>query len=166
MKFPGMRRAAMAATIALTVAGVAAAGLPAAQAAPARSRNVVVSCTGRALVRPVIYNIACASGNEHMAGMSWTSWGPKAHGVGRDEIRLSGKFHGARLLDVGCGWGAMAIHAAREYGATVVGITLSEQQRRYAVAQAEREGVSDLVEFRLQDFRDVRDGHYLHIWIT
>ena len=98
MKFPGMRRAAMAATIALTVAGVAAAGLPAAQAAPARSRNVVVSCTGRALVRPVIYNIACASGNEHMAGMSWTSWGTKAHGAGRDEIRLSGKFHGYRAL--------------------------------------------------------------------
>jgi hypothetical protein len=94
MTFPGMRRAAMAATIALTVAGVAAAGLPAAQAAPARSRNVVVSCTGRALVRPVIYNIACASGNEHMAGMSWTSWGTKAHGAGRDGIRLSGKFHG------------------------------------------------------------------------
>jgi len=48
--------------------------------------------------------------------------------------------------------GAMAIHAAREYGASVVGVTLSEEQRRYAVDHAEREGVSDLVEFRLQDF--------------
>jgi len=67
---------------------------------------------------------------------------------------------GTRLLDVGCGWGAMAIHAAREYGATVVGITLSEQQRRYAVAQAEHEGVSHLVKFRLQDFRDVTDGPF------
>jgi len=46
----------------------------------------------------------------------------------------------------------MAIHAAREYGASVVGVTLSEEQRRYAVDHAEREGVSDLVEFRLQDF--------------
>jgi cyclopropane-fatty-acyl-phospholipid synthase len=67
---------------------------------------------------------------------------------------------GTRLLDVGCGWGAMAIHAAREYGATVVGITLSEEQRRYAVVQAERDGVGHLVEFRLQDFRDVRDGPF------
>jgi len=96
MKFPGMRRAAMAAAIALTVAGVTAAGLPAAQAAPARIRNVVVSCTGRALVRPVTYDIACARGNEHMAGMSWTSWGTRAHGAGRDEIKVSGKFHGYR----------------------------------------------------------------------
>jgi cyclopropane-fatty-acyl-phospholipid synthase len=65
-----------------------------------------------------------------------------------------------RLLDVGSGWGAMAIHAAREYGARVVGVTLSEEQRRYAVAKAKDEGVSDLVEFRLQDFRDVTDGPY------
>jgi len=65
-----------------------------------------------------------------------------------------------RLLDVGCGWGTMAIHAAREYGASVVGITLSEPQRRYAVEQAKREGVSHLVEFRLQDFRDVLDGPF------
>ena len=65
-----------------------------------------------------------------------------------------------RLLDVGCGWGAMAIHAARNYGASVVGVTLSEPQRRYATEQAKREGVSDLVEFRLQDFRDVKDGPF------
>jgi hypothetical protein len=90
MRFPGMRRAAMAAAVAVTVAGVAAAGLPAAQAAPARSGIVVVSCTGRGLVRPVTYNIACAHGNEHMAGMSWTSWGATAHGAGRDEIRSHG----------------------------------------------------------------------------
>ena len=64
---------------------------------------------------------------------------------------------GSRLLDVGCGWGAMAIHAAKEYGATVVGITLSEPQRAYATARAREEGVGDLVEFRVQDYRDVRD---------
>jgi hypothetical protein len=98
MKVSGMRRAAMAAAISLTVAGVAAAGLPAAQAAPARIRNVVVSCTGRALVRPVTYDIACAHGNEHMAHMSWTSWGTKAHGSGRDEIKVMGTFRGYRAL--------------------------------------------------------------------
>jgi cyclopropane-fatty-acyl-phospholipid synthase len=67
---------------------------------------------------------------------------------------------GMRLLDVGCGWGAMAIHAARHYGASVVGVTLSEPQRRYATEQAKLAGVSDLVEFRLQDFREVKDGPF------
>ena len=64
---------------------------------------------------------------------------------------------GSRLLDVGCGWGAMGIHAATAYGASVVGVTLSEPQQRYATEMARQVGVSDLVEFRLQDFRDVRE---------
>jgi cyclopropane-fatty-acyl-phospholipid synthase len=67
---------------------------------------------------------------------------------------------GKRLLDVGCGWGAMGIHAAREYGATVVGVTLSEPQQRYATEQAKLAGVEHLVEFRVQDFRDVSDGPF------
>jgi cyclopropane-fatty-acyl-phospholipid synthase len=67
---------------------------------------------------------------------------------------------GMRLLDIGCGWGAMAIHAARHYGVSVVGVTLSEPQRLYATEQAKLAGVSDLVEFRLQDFRDVKDGPF------
>lgn len=67
---------------------------------------------------------------------------------------------GMRLLDVGCGWGAMAIHAATTYGARVVGVTLSEPQQRYATEQARLAGVSDLVEFRLQDYRDVKDGPF------
>jgi cyclopropane-fatty-acyl-phospholipid synthase len=67
---------------------------------------------------------------------------------------------GMRLLDVGCGWGAMGIHAARHYGASVVGVTLSEPQRRYATEQARLAGVGDLCEFRLQDFRDVSDGPF------
>jgi cyclopropane-fatty-acyl-phospholipid synthase len=67
---------------------------------------------------------------------------------------------GMRLLDVGCGWGSMAIHAATTYGASVVGVTLSAPQQRYATERARLAGVSDLVEFRLQDFRDVSDGPY------
>jgi cyclopropane-fatty-acyl-phospholipid synthase len=67
---------------------------------------------------------------------------------------------GDRLLDIGCGWGAMGIHAARHFGARVVGVTLSEPQRRYATEQARLAGVSDLVEFRLQDYRDVADGPF------
>jgi cyclopropane-fatty-acyl-phospholipid synthase len=64
---------------------------------------------------------------------------------------------GMRLLDIGSGWGAMGIHAARHYGAKVVGVTLSAPQREYATQQARLAGVSDLVDFRVQDFRDITD---------
>ncbi|MFF8291124.1 class I SAM-dependent methyltransferase [Streptomyces sp. NPDC016309] len=67
---------------------------------------------------------------------------------------------GDRLLDVGCGWGSMAIHAAREYGARVVGVTLSTEQAAYARKRVADEGLTDLVEIRVQDYRDVRDGPY------
>jgi cyclopropane-fatty-acyl-phospholipid synthase len=67
---------------------------------------------------------------------------------------------GIRLLDIGCGWGTMAIHAARSFGASVVGITLSAPQQRYATERARAAGVEDLVQFRLQDFRDVDDGPF------
>jgi cyclopropane-fatty-acyl-phospholipid synthase len=67
---------------------------------------------------------------------------------------------GQRLLDVGCGWGSMALHAAREHGVRVVGITLSEEQAAYARARAKTEGLADRVEIRVQDYRDVADGPY------
>jgi cyclopropane-fatty-acyl-phospholipid synthase len=64
---------------------------------------------------------------------------------------------GMRLLDVGCGWGTLAIHAARTYGCRVVGITLSAPQQFLATARARDAGVAHLVEFRRQDYRDVHD---------
>jgi cyclopropane-fatty-acyl-phospholipid synthase len=67
---------------------------------------------------------------------------------------------GMRLLDVGCGWGTMGIHAARHYGVHVVGVTLSQAQRDYATEAARLAGVNDLVTFRVQDFRDVADGPF------
>ncbi|WP_210588236.1 cyclopropane-fatty-acyl-phospholipid synthase family protein [Streptomyces sp. GESEQ-35] len=67
---------------------------------------------------------------------------------------------GQRLLDVGCGWGSMAIHAAREYGVSVVGITLSHEQAAYARKRVAGEGLTDKVEIRVQDYRDVADGPY------
>ncbi|AJF65542.1 SAM-dependent methyltransferase [Streptomyces vietnamensis] len=67
---------------------------------------------------------------------------------------------GDRLLDVGCGWGSMAIHAAREYGAKVVGVTLSREQAVYARKRVADEGLADLIEIRVQDYRDVADGPY------
>jgi len=67
---------------------------------------------------------------------------------------------GMRLLDVGCGWGTMALHAATTYGVNVVGVTLSSEQLAYATERARALGVDDRCEFRLQDFRDVRDGPF------
>ncbi|MFI9762927.1 class I SAM-dependent methyltransferase [Streptomyces sp. NPDC051963] len=67
---------------------------------------------------------------------------------------------GQRLLDVGCGWGSMAIHAAREYGVSVVGITLSHEQAAFARKRVAGEGLTDKVEIRVQDYRDVSDGPY------
>ncbi|MFF3783448.1 class I SAM-dependent methyltransferase [Streptomyces sp. NPDC001933] len=67
---------------------------------------------------------------------------------------------GDRLLDVGCGWGSMAIHAAREYGARVTGVTLSVEQAAFARKRIAQEGLTDRIEIRVQDYRDVRDGPY------
>ncbi|MEV1081074.1 cyclopropane-fatty-acyl-phospholipid synthase family protein [Streptomyces sp. NPDC050211] len=67
---------------------------------------------------------------------------------------------GQRLLDVGCGWGSMAIHAAREHGVSVVGITLSHEQAAYARKRVAGEGLTDKVEIRVQDYRDVADEPY------
>lgn len=67
---------------------------------------------------------------------------------------------GQRLLDVGCGWGSMAIHAAREHGVRVVGVTLSREQAAYARKRVADEGLTDRVEIRVQDYRDVTDGPY------
>ncbi|MDN3351624.1 cyclopropane-fatty-acyl-phospholipid synthase family protein [Actinomadura sp. DC4] len=63
---------------------------------------------------------------------------------------------GMRLLDVGCGWGSLAVHAAAEYGVRVTGITLSEEQAAYA-----RSRVKGLpVEIRVEDYRETGDGPY------
>ncbi|MER6393105.1 class I SAM-dependent methyltransferase [Streptomyces sp. NPDC059382] len=67
---------------------------------------------------------------------------------------------GQRLLDVGCGWGSMALHAAREYDVQVTGITLSREQAAYARKRVAEEGLADRIEIRIQDYRDVKDGPY------
>jgi cyclopropane-fatty-acyl-phospholipid synthase len=64
---------------------------------------------------------------------------------------------GERMLDVGCGWGSLAIHAAREYGVSVTGITLSEPQAALARERAAAAGVSDRVDIRVMDYREITD---------
>jgi cyclopropane-fatty-acyl-phospholipid synthase len=74
--------------------------------------------------------------------------------------RKLGLVAGMRLLDVGCGWGSMAIHAASRYGANVVGVTLSRTQVELARERVAQAGLSDRIEIRYQDYRDVGDGPY------
>ena len=68
---------------------------------------------------------------------------------------------GERLLDIGCGWGSLLIHAATHYGVRAVGVTLSEPQARArSRAGRVRPGVADRVEIRVQDYREVTDGPF------
>jgi cyclopropane-fatty-acyl-phospholipid synthase len=71
--------------------------------------------------------------------------------------RKLGLRSGMRLLDVGCGWGGMVRHAAREYGVRALGVTLSEQQALWAQRAIADEGLSGLAEVRHLDYRDVTE---------
>lgn len=62
---------------------------------------------------------------------------------------------GMRVLDIGCGWGGLALTLARDFGARVTGITLSQQQLTAAKTRAEQTGLTKLVDFRLMDYRTV-----------
>ncbi|NDL59893.1 SAM-dependent methyltransferase [Phytoactinopolyspora mesophila] len=67
---------------------------------------------------------------------------------------------GMRLLDVGCGWGSLVIHAAREHGVEAVGVTISAAQGEYAQRRIADAGLSDLAAVYVKDWRDVDDGPY------
>ena len=78
----------------------------------------------------------------------------KAH-IAR-KLRLTGK--GMRVLDIGCGWGGMALTLARDHGAEVLGITLSREQLEVARSRAQAAGLDGQVRFELRDYRDVSDS--------
>jgi len=67
---------------------------------------------------------------------------------------------GMRLLDVGCGWASLLVHAAQHYGVRATGVTLSAQQRAYGLARVAALGLEDRVEIRLQDYREIADEPY------
>ena len=62
---------------------------------------------------------------------------------------------GMRLLDVGCGWGSLSLHAAEHYGARVVGVTISREQQAFVARRIVERGLGDRVEVRLQDYRRI-----------
>lgn len=67
---------------------------------------------------------------------------------------------GMRLLDVGCGWGGMALHAAQHYGVDVIAVTLSRQQAEWGQKAVADAGLSDQVDIRFQDYRDVPESGF------
>ena len=74
--------------------------------------------------------------------------------------RKLGLREGQRLLDVGCGWGSLVLHAAQRYGVRAVGVTLSAEQAEYARERVAKEDLTDRVEIRVQDYRQVTDGPF------
>jgi cyclopropane-fatty-acyl-phospholipid synthase len=67
---------------------------------------------------------------------------------------------GMRLLDIGCGWGGMVLHAAQHHGVEAVGVTISEPQAELGRKRVAEAGLSDRVEIRVQDYRDITDGPF------
>ncbi|MEU3465480.1 cyclopropane-fatty-acyl-phospholipid synthase family protein [Streptomyces sp. NPDC006733] len=82
----------------------------------------------------------------------------------RDKVdlvcRKLGLEPGMRLLDVGCGWGALSLHAARAYQAQVTAVTLSSEQRDFVTARVAELGLADRVEVQLRHYRDIEGGGY------
>ena len=65
---------------------------------------------------------------------------------------------GQRLLDMGCGWGSLTVHAARDHRARVTAVTLSAEQGGYTRQRVRGLGLGDRAEVRIQDYRDPLDG--------
>jgi cyclopropane-fatty-acyl-phospholipid synthase len=89
-------------------------------------------------------------------------WGNDIHTAQRDKLdHVCRKLRlqpGDRVLDIGCGWGAFAIHAAKNYGAIVKGVTLSQAQYDLAVDNVKQAGLSDRVTIEARDFRDLHES--------
>jgi len=67
---------------------------------------------------------------------------------------------GMRLLDVGCGWGGMVMHAVKNYGVTAIGVTLSEQQAQWGQDTIDAAGLGDVAQIRFSDYRDVPESGF------
>ena len=91
----------------------------------------------------------------------WTSTDPSytLADAQRDKLdlvcRKLGLQPGMSLLDVGCGWGSLSLHAAEHFGARVTGVTIAEEQKAFVDMRVRERGLGDLVEIRLQDYREV-----------
>ena len=84
-----------------------------------------------------------------------TSMKDAQHAKVRRALRMANVKPGDRLLEIGCGWGALAEKAVKEFDASIVGVTLSTEQLKWARQRMQREGVADRADLRLQDYRDI-----------
>ena len=84
-----------------------------------------------------------------------TSMKDAQHAKVRRALRLAGVQPGHRVLEIGCGWGALAEMAATEFDASVTGVTLSTEQLAWAQQRMARVGAADKADLRLQDYRDI-----------
>ena len=82
------------------------------------------------------------------------------HAKVRRALRSAGVQAHQRVLEIGCGWGALAEMAAKEFQADVVGVTLSTEQLAYGQQRMEKSGVQERVDLRLQDYRDIQDASF------
>ncbi len=78
----------------------------------------------------------------------------------RRALQQVGVQPGERVLEIGCGWGALAEMGATEFGVSVTGVTLSTEQLEFARQRMERLGLRERTDLRLQDYRDIQDGPY------
>ncbi|WP_291934555.1 cyclopropane-fatty-acyl-phospholipid synthase family protein [Limnohabitans sp.] len=78
----------------------------------------------------------------------------------RRALRMVNAQSGDRVLEIGCGWGALAEAATTEFGAHITGVTLSTEQLAFANARMQSHGVQQRADLRLQDYRDIHDGPY------
>ncbi len=84
-----------------------------------------------------------------------TSMKEAQHAKVRRALRMAQVKPGDRVLEIGCGWGALAEKATKEFDASVVGVTLSTEQLAWAQTRMQREGVAGRADLRLQDYRDI-----------
>jgi cyclopropane-fatty-acyl-phospholipid synthase len=82
------------------------------------------------------------------------------HAKVRRALRMAGVKPGDRVLEVGCGWGALAEMAAGEFDASVTGVTLSSEQLAFARRRMERQGLAAKADLRLQDYRDITEAPF------
>jgi cyclopropane-fatty-acyl-phospholipid synthase len=82
------------------------------------------------------------------------------HAKMRRALRMAGVQPGSRLLEIGCGWGALAEMAAGEFGAQVEGVTLSDEQLAFGRQRLQRQGLDARAQLHLKDYRDIDDGPY------
>jgi cyclopropane-fatty-acyl-phospholipid synthase len=82
------------------------------------------------------------------------------HAKVRRALKATDVTQGSRVLEIGCGWGALAEMATMEMGAHVTGVTLSTEQLAFANARMKWNGKADQADLRLQDYRDIDDGPY------